>query len=220
MKSPRIKDILNKDATRINHLSEIFIKITPEYPLQAHHMLMLEDKDMKGNILDVGAHYCRFPIILKQLDNARKITCLEGSDFCCWIGSTLGKIAGTKLNIVNKLIEEYHFEKEVFDTIVFSNVLEHLENVDECFDWLYKILKKDGMIFLTLPYENHHYDPHHISLFSDKDKLGFINLKKYLEKLPFVVEKFMVFDETKSGKGHNRCKLLGQLDFYIKLKKK
>lgn len=44
------------------------------------------------------------------------------------------------------------FETERFDTILSTQVLEHVEELDEIFRELVRVLKKDGIMILTIPF--------------------------------------------------------------------
>ncbi len=44
------------------------------------------------------------------------------------------------------------FEDESFDNVFSSEVIEHISNIDEIFDEINRVIKKDGFLFLTTPF--------------------------------------------------------------------
>jgi len=48
--------------------------------------------------------------------------------------------------------KEIPFDKEVFDSILTSEVLEHVPNVDACLKEFYRVLKPNGKILITVPF--------------------------------------------------------------------
>jgi 2-polyprenyl-3-methyl-5-hydroxy-6-metoxy-1,4-benzoquinol methylase len=53
---------------------------------------------------------------------------------------------------IEELIKEY---ENSFDFICMFQVLEHLDNIDDVFKILFKLLKKDGRLFITVPNNVH-----------------------------------------------------------------
>lgn len=46
----------------------------------------------------------------------------------------------------NSQLENLNFANEQFDLLVCINVLDHVEDVNKCFDEMYRVLKKDGLL--------------------------------------------------------------------------
>ena len=55
------------------------------------------------------------------------------------------------LNVAHGMVEDGGFESEFFDVIRLSNVVEHLPNPKETFREIRRILKSDGIVYLTVP---------------------------------------------------------------------
>lgn len=68
------------------------------------------------------------------------------------------------------------FEDNYFDAIFSSEVLEHVENIDEILRELYRVLKKDSYMLVTVPFV---WDEHEIPYdYSRLTSYGIINLFK------------------------------------------
>lgn len=76
------------------------------------------------------------------------------------------------------------FEDETFDSILCTEVLEHIPDITKALQEMYRVLRKDGNIYLTVPmYWCLHYEPNDYYRFT---KYG---LKYLLENTGFTVEK-------------------------------
>lgn len=54
---------------------------------------------------------------------------------------------------------ELHFLNNTFEAVSLLEVIEHVENPSQVLMEIYRVLKKDGILFMTTP------NPHHISIF-------------------------------------------------------
>jgi ubiquinone/menaquinone biosynthesis C-methylase UbiE len=52
------------------------------------------------------------------------------------------------------------FENEMFDTIIMNDAMEHVDKPEEVLEECYRILKKDGKLYLNFPPYNHPYGAH------------------------------------------------------------
>lgn len=179
---------LDNDCIRYKILSEILIKIDKNLRLQKHHEYILNDKDYNGEILDVGGHFGQFAIVSKLCDESRDITSIDGSPLASVIATTLAKKAGASINIHIGLIENNYFNDEQYDVVVLSNVIEHFEETNFLLNWIYRITKKGGVIYITMPYKNFHWDPHHTHFYSLDDSEGFTNITEVLKKKRWSIE--------------------------------
>ncbi|MBM2804178.1 MAG: Class SAM-dependent methyltransferase [Deltaproteobacteria bacterium] len=55
------------------------------------------------------------------------------------------------LNVAHGMVEDGRFENEFFDVIRLSNVVEHLPKPKETFHVIRRILKPEGLVYLTVP---------------------------------------------------------------------
>jgi SAM-dependent methyltransferase len=81
------------------------------------------------------------------------------------------------------------FADEYFDSIVSSQVFEHIPNLDEIINELHRVLKTNGCMLITVPFVY----PEHLTPF-DFRRFTSYGLKKYLEN-----NGFKVLEYTKSG---------------------
>ena len=141
--------------------------------------LLCLDKDQK--ILDAGAgesQYKKYCTHLKY--TAHDISIYDG------IGNLKGIQKGDRnyssIDIISD-IYDIPVANETFDAILFTEVLEHLTDPVKVFNELNRILKKEGTLIMTAPFNSlTHYSPYHYST-------GFtINFYEYhLQKFGFEI---------------------------------
>jgi SAM-dependent methyltransferase len=101
------------------------------------------------------------------------------------------------------------FEKNVFDSIFCSEVLEHVFNIDDIIPELNRVLKKDGQLLLTVPFcWNEHEVPYDFGRYTS------FGIKHLLEK-----HGFSVIENRKSGRFSQVICQLNSLYVYEVLKK-
>ena len=198
--------------------------------LQTHDYLIIEDKDFKGKILDVGCGPGKLGIMAKLLDPKTDITLMDGSIINIEISLTLiqnaklDKYLGDTLKLrLGMLGDEI---KEKYDTVVLNHIVEHLDDLDEAFDWIINITKPGGTIFIAVPYKDCHFSPNHTRFFkvsADPNEGGMINkdvkcfnIDKYLEKRGYRAD-IAIYDESKADP-RQPYDSRGQLDMSIKIK--
>ena len=199
--------------------------------LQAHDYMIIEDEDFKGKILDVGCGPGKLAIMAKLLNEDLDITIFDGSVVNLQIAMSLIYNAGlneyfnksikAELGLIGKKLEHR------YDTIVLNHILEHLDSLDEAFDWLNEILEPGGTIFIAVPYKDFHYSQNHTRFFkvsSDTNNNGILDpdhkcfdIDTYLDGLGIDAE-ITIFDESQVDirQPYNSR---GQLDMLIKIKK-
>jgi len=143
---------------------------------------------IKGKVLDMGCGKCPY----------KEEILLTASEY---VGVDWGKSyhGDEQVNIFADLNEELPFEDDTADTIVTFQALEHLKEpayfISEC----YRVLKKDGSIFVTVPFMWHlHERPYDYYRFTEYglkyifEKAGFkdIRIGKYCGFWPVWVLKF------------------------------
>ena len=146
----------------------------------------------KGKLLDIGCGHGFFLRIAKEAGWDA-----FGLDLC----EPAVKYANSKgLNVTNSGLLEKTYKEEEFDAVTMFYVLEHLPDPLEYLREIYRILKKDGILFLRVPHTtpivklfkainipNKLYDaPSHISDFSPStikvflQKAGFTDIHTYI----------------------------------------
>jgi 2-polyprenyl-3-methyl-5-hydroxy-6-metoxy-1,4-benzoquinol methylase len=129
---------------------------------QEKEIKFLENKfpDLKRKkILDLGCGMGGFLVAMRR--RGYNIQGLEANDDYCQIARLRGKRYGIDLEIANTKGEETPFEAEGFDFIYCNDVLEHTENPRQILEKIYKILKPNGQVYITVinrfGFRDHHY---------------------------------------------------------------
>ena len=113
------------------------------------------NKFIRGNILEIGAGLGSFTST--YLKNAYSITVSELDPFN--LEFLKKRFAKTNIKIIDKYVTEIN---DNFDSIMYMNVLEHIEKDKEEINNSLKILNKNGMLIILVPA--------HQKLFSKFDK--------------------------------------------------
>lgn len=110
--------------------------------------LTLQEHLKDGHILDVG---CADGVMVKELSKYyKKFTAIDGSQ------EIINKARGLKLpnvNFVYTLFEDFNPE-EKFDSIILSDILEHIENPVQLLKRAKSWLKDNGVILIISPNSN------------------------------------------------------------------
>jgi len=177
--------------------------------------MIIEDKDFKGAILDVGCGPAILPIVAKLKNPELDISAMDGSSLNIVFAHELAKNAKVEINLGVVLVGQPLPKK--FDTIVLNHIVEHMENLNFLFNWVDEQLTENGTMFIAIPYHKAHYSPNHVHFFSEKKEEGYFDIVQYLKDRKYKVE-YEVFDEEEKDKRHPH-KSKGQLDMFIKVKK-
>jgi|694.fasta_scaffold67529_4 SAM-dependent methyltransferase len=113
------------------------------------------------------------------------------------------------------------FDSCFFDTIIFTEVLEHLKDFDLILSELYRVLKKNGKIFITTPFMwAEHQVPFDFQRFTSFGiealflKKGFkIIVKKKLVKGKFAIFQIIESEITKCIHSNNSYKFIKIINF-------
>lgn len=104
-----------------------------------------ENKSLK--ILDVG---CGTGSILKSLKSKGELYGIDISDFAIKMCSSMGNFKLKRMDA-----ENLKFPKETFDLIILLDILEHVKNDKKVIDRCYGVLKKNGVVIITVPAHNY-----------------------------------------------------------------
>ena len=99
-----------------------------------------------GKLLDIGCGQGDFLLSMQDL----------GWGVC---GVEIDKVAlniakEKKLNVYHYNSRSFEFPSDSFDLITLNNVFEHMNNLEEVFTEIYRILKKGGRLFIITPNKN------------------------------------------------------------------
>lgn len=107
-------------------------------------------KYASGKLLDLGCG--KAPLYLVYKNYASECICVD------WPNS-LHK--NSYLDFEMDLNNNLEFESEMFNTIILSDVLEHIYNSKKLVNEMHRILKKEGMLILNVPFFYYlHEEPH------------------------------------------------------------
>ncbi len=134
--------------------------------------------DMNLNILNIGCGPGRSSEYLSQFG---KVTSVEYDKFCCEFASQK-----TGLEIINGSITELPFTENSFDLVCAFDVIEHVENDQLAVTEMKRVVKKDGVVFITVPA--------YMSLWSHHDVINH-HFRRY--KLPEIKKLFLTVNDGK-----------------------
>ena len=107
-------------------------------------------KYAKGHLLDLGCG--KVPLYLAYKNYVDEITCAD------W-GNTLH--ASSFIDFEADLNEPLRLENNMYDTIILSDVLEHIKEPQNLLNEINRILKKDGHLIMNVPFFYQlHEEPH------------------------------------------------------------
>jgi ubiquinone/menaquinone biosynthesis C-methylase UbiE len=94
-------------------------------------------------ILNVGVATGATSQMLKEYG---EVTSLEFDKDCCDFVNE-----NTDLNVVNGSVLDLHYEANTFDLVCCFDVIEHVADDDKAIEELFRVCKKDGLVFVTVP---------------------------------------------------------------------
>lgn len=140
----------------------------------------------KGKILDAGTGcgwFMRF-----AAEKGYDIVGIDIADKVIKQNDWFGKVSGQKINIIKASIFFLPFKNNYFDSVIVSEILEHLESPHKALLETGRVLKKDGKLVLLIP--GYSYILIYDKLLSLLDKFTPLAYNKRMEK------KFMKYDLT------------------------
>lgn len=166
----------------------------------------------KGRVLDIGCGEGRHATYLKQEGIS-----VIGTDV------SIGLLSKVSPDIERVQGDGCHlpFESNIFDSVLCSEVLEHLVTPDECLDEIYRVLKNWGTACFTTPCLNipikilvpiyrklarldiEHIRKEHLHVFSTKDLLRMLS-KSNFEIVSIKYVKFFCIPERSLGISFNK----------------
>jgi len=170
-------------------------KFHHNFPLFENRLKMIMKFKKRGKLLDVGCSTGEFLLLAKKYKwNVYGVEISEDAE----------KIAKNKhkLNVFIGTLEDAKYPSKFFDVISLGDVIEHVKSPAKFLSEINRILKDDGIIFISTPNINsffpnithkifrrfngewpHPKPPHHLFEFSDR------TIKELLYKKGFVISK-------------------------------
>jgi len=143
-----------------------------------------------GRVLDIG---CAYGFMLQKFPDSWQKFGVDVSEYAINIAQ---KRLPKTIFVVKNVERSLPFKENFFDVILLNDVLEHLKNPQAALKNVYKILKKEGVLYITTPnlttprktlFRYADEKEHHISMFSHSE------LKNLLNTLGFRVKEHWTF---------------------------
>jgi SAM-dependent methyltransferase len=99
------------------------------------------EKYASGHLLDLGCG--KVPLYASYKDYVSKVTCVD------WENSYH---KNEFLDLSADLNEKLPFDSEQFDTVILSDVMEHIREPRILWEEIFRILKKDGILIMNVPF--------------------------------------------------------------------
>lgn len=126
---------------------------------------------LKGRILDLGSG--RGDFLIDVVRNSGNIVGVETSKEYIQISHEKAKEAGVVLEIINGSGENLPFDDNIFEFVNLAEVIEHVREPEQVLKQVYRVLKRGGQAYMSVPNRFGFKDQHF--------KLYFVNwLPRYL----------------------------------------
>ena len=131
---------------------------------------ILADPALEGRIIDIGAQHGTLAFRLaEQYD----VTAIDIDAENVEVMQTLAKQKELDIQIRQCAIQSLPFEDNSFDTVILSQVVEHVRNPEDMSE-LMRILKASGAIIVTTNLGFAHWSPDHCWFFLPRDVYKFL----------------------------------------------
>jgi len=137
---------------------------------QLKEVICILKENVRGRILDVGCGNKPFEKYLESMVTE-------------YIGCDVVQSSLQKVDVVCDATD-IPFENECFDSIISTQVLEHISETDLCLQEMYRLLVKGGILILTVPFVwPIHEEPYDYYRFTEHglrfklERVGFKNMK-------------------------------------------
>jgi SAM-dependent methyltransferase len=146
-----------------------------------------------GDLLDLGCG--KVPLYLAYKDFVRSVTCVDWNE-------------NPFLDLKQDLSEPLPFESDSFDTIILSDVLEHIPEPGSILSELYRVLRVNGVVIINVPFFYWlHEKPHDYYRFTE------FALRRYSKSLHFEI----IALESSGGAVEILCDIIAKnLVFHVK----
>jgi len=177
------QNTVNYYKERKNERTDEFIKKRSKYSKRTFLLLRKYLKKDKLKVLDVGSDIGIHTINLAKLLHNSDFTGIEPGKEAVKKAKELKKEAKTKnVRFIEGDAIKTEFYDESFDLILCEQVIEHVNEQKKLIKELYRLLKKEGILFISAPNRAFFWEPHlkkpFIHWFPKKITKQFLNKKK------------------------------------------
>ncbi len=137
---------------------------------------ILRSNNQKLKILNAGVATGATTTMLEKYGT---VTSLEYDKKCCtFLKQKL------QIEVINASLTDLPFENHSFDLVCAFDVIEHIENDALAVEEIYRVLKKQGIVYLTVPafyflWSHHDVVNHHFRRYTLKELSNLISLKNF-----------------------------------------
>lgn len=144
--------------------NDYLLRSNDYYALTKYQIVMnLLPKKQNLNVLNAGCGSGEMNILLAQ-NNTWKVTAIDIDEESILLSQNIQKKNNIEnLTIIKSSIEE-HIPNEKYDIIVSNDVLEHIEDDNEAVKKFSLLLKKDGILCVSVPSLNYLFGYHDVML--------------------------------------------------------
>ena len=186
--------------TKMNFLAKTAIKIIgiPHigFRIRARKILNLFKKINKNSkILDAGCGYGIYSMILAEKGYSINAIDIE-KERISEINSMKKqyKKIESKINAITGTLTKLHYKKESFDVVLSSEVIEHIKNDSKAFSELARVLKKRGILILTIPIDSKYNRKEYKKFGHERPGYHIKDLKKLADKNNLRIKKIFFHD--------------------------
>jgi len=112
-----------------------------------------------ARILDIGSGRGKF--VIEAVKRGMSVVGLEKSSDYIEMSRAGAKKMGFTIEIVEGLAESLPFADNSFDFINLSEVIEHVDDPEKIISEAYRVLRKNGSVYLSVPSRFGIFDPHY-----------------------------------------------------------
>ena len=142
--------ITDKGLVPTDDLRELRVSSRVTASLVAHFYERVLSRYVTGRLLDLGCG--KVPLFASYCAYASEVTCVD------WSMTAHGM---EHVDVAHDLSQPLPFADASFDTIVLSDVLEHLQHPVRLWQEMFRVLAKGGKVILNVPFLYHiHEAPH------------------------------------------------------------
>lgn len=168
---------LEKDIKMMYPEKENYISVHPDpniWKIHANYKIMEHYKSyIKGICGDLGCNHGACTLLMLEFNNCTELYGFDLNNEALEVAKkSAHKIQHDNIDIVfqNDYLDNIKIKDTYFDFLMSFHTIEHIypENIDNVLKEFYRILKKDGYILISIPYEHAYPDKAHVAFYNEK----------------------------------------------------